>query len=55
MIDIICLRKAYERRDITEVIWIEEHTNPADSMTKAKPSSALKQLIDTNKVELKVV
>ncbi|RFU31044.1 hypothetical protein B7463_g5287, partial [Scytalidium lignicola] len=55
MIDVMCLRQAYERRQIAEVRWIEGTTNPADSMTKGKPSSALKQLLDTNKVQLEVV
>ncbi|RFU28087.1 hypothetical protein B7463_g8248, partial [Scytalidium lignicola] len=50
MIDMMCLHQAYERRQIAEVRWIEGTTNPADSMTKGKPSSALKQLLDTNKV-----
>ncbi|RFU23765.1 hypothetical protein B7463_g12573, partial [Scytalidium lignicola] len=45
MIDVMCLRQAYERRQIAEVRWIEGTTNPADSMTKGKPSSALKQLL----------
>jgi transposase InsO family protein len=52
MIDIMCLRQAYERRQIAEVRWIDGNTNPADSMTKKKPSTALKQLLDTNKVRL---
>ena len=49
----MCLRQVYERRDITEVKWVEGDTNPADSMTKSRPSNALKLLIDTNKVQLK--
>jgi hypothetical protein len=52
MIDVMCLRQAYERREITEVKWIDGDTNPADSMTKAKPSGALKLLLDTNKVQM---
>ena len=55
MIDIMCLRQAYERREITEVKWIKGNTNPADSMTKGKASGALKQLLDTNTVQLDVV
>ena len=55
MIDIICLRQSYERREIAEVKWIDGDTNPADSMTKSKACSALKQLIDTNKVDLRTV
>ena len=52
MVDIMCLRQAYERREITKVKWIDGDTNPADSMTKAKPSGALKLLLDTNKVQM---
>jgi hypothetical protein len=55
MIDIMCLRQAYERRKIAEVKWIAGHTNPADFMTKEKPSNALKLLIDTNRVYIEVV
>lgn len=29
MIDIMCLRQAYERREIAEVKWIRGSTNPA--------------------------
>ena len=52
--DLMCLRQAYERREITEVKWINGSDNPADAMTKAKPCQALKILIDTNKLDLKV-
>lgn len=52
MIDVMCLRQAYERREIAEVKWIDGSTNPADSMTKSRSSGALKALIDTNKVQL---
>jgi hypothetical protein len=54
MIDVICLRQAYERREIAEVKWIKGSSNPADSITKAKPSSALTQLLDTNTLQLDV-
>ena len=50
----MCLRQAYERREITEVKWISGSDNPVDAMTKAKPCQALKILIDTNKLDLKV-
>jgi hypothetical protein len=52
MVDVMALRQFYERREITEVIWIHETNNPADFMIKAKPSSALKTVIDTNKINL---
>ena len=54
MVDLMCLYQAYERRKITEVKWINSGNNPVDAMTKAKPCQALKTLIDTNKLNLKV-
>ena len=50
MINIICLRQAYERREIAEVKWIKGDSNPSDSMTKNKPLNALKLLLDTNNI-----
>jgi hypothetical protein len=50
MIDVMCLRQAYERREIAEVKWIKGESNPADSMTKSKPTNALKHLLDTNTI-----
>jgi hypothetical protein len=52
MIDIIGLRQSYEQREIYEIRWIDGTCNPADSMTKDKPSLALRQLIDTNELQL---
>ena len=51
-IDIIGLRKSYERREIDEIRWIDGNCNPADAMTKEKPGQALKQLIETNTLDL---
>lgn len=50
MIDLMCLRQSYKRRVIMEIRWIDGDSNPADAMTKAKPCTALQQLVDTNKV-----
>ena len=55
MIDIMCLRQAYERRLITEVKWINGEANPADAMTKGKPCAALTNLIDTNRINLQAI
>ena len=54
MVDIMCLRQAYERREITEVIWIEGRCNIADATTKdrAKCSNSLKNLVDTNRLDI---
>jgi hypothetical protein len=53
MIDLMCLRQSYERREITEIRWIDDNINPADAMTKANPCSALTNLINTNTIDLR--
>ena len=55
MIDIMNFRQSYERREITEVRWIDGNKNPANAMTKTKAASALKMLIDFNKIDLEAV
>ena len=55
MIDIIYLRQSYKRREIAEVKWINRDSNPADTITKSKPLLALKRLINTNQIKLKIV
>jgi hypothetical protein len=54
MIDLMCLRQSYERRQIAEIRWIDENINLADAMTKSKLCNALINLIDTNTIELKI-
>jgi hypothetical protein len=49
----MCLRQSYERRQITEIRWIDRNSNPADAMTKTKPCAVLTDLIDTNKIDIK--
>jgi hypothetical protein len=53
MVDIMCLRQAYERRQITEIVWINGNSNPANAMTKSKLCQALRDLINTNRITLK--
>ncbi|KHJ31689.1 hypothetical protein EV44_g3301 [Erysiphe necator] len=50
MIDVICLREAYEKREIAEIRWIKGQSNPADDITKSKCCNALRNLIDTNSI-----
>ena len=50
----MCLRQAYKRREIIKVKWINGNDNPIDVIIKAKPCQALKTLINTNKLDLKV-
>jgi hypothetical protein len=54
MIDLMCLRQSYERKEIAEIKWIDEDSNLADAMTKSKLCNALIKLIDTNIIELKI-
>jgi hypothetical protein len=55
MIDVICLRQLYKKRKIAKVKWIDGDSNPVDAITKSKPSSAFKWLINTNWIKLKTV
>jgi hypothetical protein len=52
IIDIMALRQSYERREITEIRWINGDENPADAFTKALPNHALERFI--NNIELTV-
>ena len=55
IINIMCLRQLYKRREIAKVKWINGDSNPADTITKSKPLLALKRLINTNRIKLKIV
>ena len=52
MIDLMCIRQAYERREIAEVRWIQGDKNPADPLTKHKGNKALDAIIETNKIDI---
>jgi hypothetical protein len=54
MIDIMSLRESYEKREISEIRWIDGRDNPADAFTKRAPNSALTTLITTGKVTVRV-
>ena len=45
LIDLHLLRQEYERREIAEVCWIPTEQNPADALTKEKPTAAMRQLL----------
>jgi hypothetical protein len=55
IVDLMCLCQAYKWYKITEVKWISGGDNLADAMTKVKLCQALKILINTNKLNLKVI
>ncbi len=54
MIDLMCLRQSYEKREIAKIRWIDENINLANAMTKSKFCNALINLIDINIIELKI-
>ena len=54
MINIMSLRKSYEKREISKVRRIDGRDNPADAFTKRNLNLALKQLISTNKLVVRV-
>lgn len=54
MIDIMTLRESYERREISEIQWIDGNDIPADAFTKAKPNGALGKLISDNQITVRI-
>lgn len=51
-IDLEILREAYERRDISNVVWIAGAENPADDLTKPdKRNGTLAKVISTSKFD----
>ena len=55
MVNLMCLYQSYKRKEIAKIKWIEGNTNLANFMTKLKACDALKQLINTNKVNISVI
>jgi hypothetical protein len=53
MMNLMCLRQSYERREITKIRWIDEDTNSIDAMTKINSCQILTKLIDTNIIDLR--
>jgi hypothetical protein len=50
MIDIMALRQLYERREITEIRWINGEDNPADAFTKSSLNCALERFVNSNRL-----
>ena len=55
MINLMRLRQAYKRREIIKVKQINGNDNLTDVIIKTKLCQALKNLINTNKLDLKVI
>lgn len=48
-IDLAAIRQAYERRELSSIVWIPGHCNPADDLTKVdKRSGTLADVLSTN-------
>jgi hypothetical protein len=54
MIDIMALRQSYERRELSEVRWINGSDNLADAFTKGSPNRGLEQFISSNEATIRV-
>ncbi|KAI1101557.1 hypothetical protein F4804DRAFT_315437 [Jackrogersella minutella] len=54
MIDLMALRQSYENKEIDDIRWIQGNCNPADAMTKATPNEAMRTLIESNEITVKL-
>lgn len=54
MINIITIRKTYEKQEIVEIKWINKESNSTNTITKSKPYQALKNLINNNTIKIKI-
>lgn len=52
IVDVMSIHQSYKQQKITKTKWIQKHHNPVDFMTKVKPLSALKTLIDSNCIHI---
>jgi hypothetical protein len=55
MMNVMIFKQSYEKREIIEIKWIHESNNFVDSMTKSKSFSALKTIIDINRINLDTI
>jgi hypothetical protein len=54
IIDVIFLRQFYKRKKIIEIRWIHNQDNPADALTKAATNRAIKRLVSSNKLNVRM-
>jgi len=52
MVNLMCLRQSYKRRIITEIKWINGDSNPIDTIIKVNACNALRNLVNTNTINL---
>lgn len=51
-VDLSVLRESYEKREITEILWIPRNQIPVDDLTKKAPCTALEEQMKNNKVPI---
>jgi hypothetical protein len=51
-IDLAAVREGFEKREISDIVLIEESSNPAEGCTKFDGNGALETLLETNKVNV---
>ena len=54
IINIISLRKAYKRKEISKIRWIKGKNNPIDACIKKIPNGALERLISINTLKIRI-
>lgn len=52
MVNVMSLCQSHGQQKITKVKWIPGHHNPVASITKTRPLSTLKTLINTNYIHV---
>jgi hypothetical protein len=50
----MALQEAYEQGELKDIRWINRRDNPADAIIKAAANASIEQLINTNKLKLRV-
>jgi hypothetical protein len=55
IVNLMYLCQLYKYKEITKIKWIKGNTNSANFITKSKVYNALKQLINTNKVNISII
>ena len=54
MVNLIYLCQLYKRHIITEIKWINSNLNPIDIITKVNAYNTLRNLINTNTINLNI-
>lgn len=55
IVNIICLQWSFQRHKIIKIKWINNNSNSANAMIKAKPCYTFQELINTNTIKMKTL